>query len=98
MNCKLFPIFQCNRNNFVFNINQNESHDSEFDLFIKKKWQEALDDNNFRYKLDIQKWKILNGEYNYLAQVIRNYINLLYNLILNKKKIVLSLLIILIYN
>lgn len=66
----MFSIFQHNRNNFIFNINKNETKDSEFDLIIKEKWQKALEDGIFRYKLDIQEWRVLVGQYGYLAQVM----------------------------
>lgn len=69
MDQKIFPILSCNKNNFFININQNEIQDSEFDSLIKEKWEKAQSENLFRYKLDIQQWKLLDGQYKFLTQI-----------------------------
>lgn len=69
MDQKIFPILSCNKNNFFININQNEIQDSEFDSLIKEKWEKAQSENLFRYKLDIQQWKLLDGQYKFLTQL-----------------------------
>ena len=65
-----FPIFHCESKNFIFCVDENDTSDSDLDSILKEKWNEALKNGIFRYKLEIKEWKILEGQYRFLAQVI----------------------------
>ncbi|XP_048269930.1 GDP-D-glucose phosphorylase 1-like isoform X3 [Bombus terrestris] len=48
-------------------IKKNE--ESNFDLVLKEKWMEAQKNGVFRYILNVQDWKILEGKYHFLVQL-----------------------------
>ncbi|CAL7948722.1 unnamed protein product [Xylocopa violacea] len=52
---------------FIQNINKDE--ESNFDAMLRDKWMEAQKNGVFRYILNIQDSKILNGKYQFLAQL-----------------------------
>lgn len=58
--------------NFVQNI--KKCKESNFDRVLKEKWEEAQTKGVFRYKLNIQGTKVLDGKYQFIAQVIFQYL------------------------
>ncbi|XP_076750635.1 GDP-D-glucose phosphorylase 1 [Xylocopa sonorina] len=54
-------------NVFIQNIDKDEK--SNFDVMLRDKWLEAQKNGAFRYILNIQDFKILNGKYQFLAQL-----------------------------
>lgn len=47
-----------------------KDEESNFDLVLKEKWMEAQKNGVFRYILNIQDSKILEGKYHFLVQVM----------------------------
>ncbi|CAK9798986.1 hypothetical protein ANTPLA_LOCUS1856 [Anthophora plagiata] len=53
--------------------NDKEDKKSSFDSTLTKAWEEAQENGLFRYVLNIQDTKILDGRYKFLAQCQRRY-------------------------
>ncbi|XP_048269535.1 GDP-D-glucose phosphorylase 1 isoform X1 [Bombus terrestris] len=55
--------------NCVSSEDIKKDEESNFDLVLKEKWMEAQKNGVFRYILNIQDWKILEGKYHFLVQL-----------------------------
>ena len=56
--------------NCVSSEDIKKDEESNFDLVLKEKWMEAQKNEVFRYILNIQDSKILEGKYHFLVQVM----------------------------
>lgn len=56
--------------NCVCSEDIKEEEESDFDLVLKEKWMEAQKNGMFRYILNIQDSKVLEGKYHFLVQVM----------------------------
>ncbi|XP_015588884.1 GDP-D-glucose phosphorylase 1 [Cephus cinctus] len=63
------PIFQYDSNDFHYIIDDSNRDASNFDSLLKEKWEQAEKNGILRYKLNIKEWKILEGQYRFLAQL-----------------------------
>ncbi|KAI4503534.1 hypothetical protein M0802_000937 [Mischocyttarus mexicanus] len=62
------PNLSYNSNDFHLLIEENENP-SKFDIQLKQAWEKAQHDKMFRYELNINNWKIIEGPYKLLAQL-----------------------------
>ena len=62
------PFFPYNENDFLFKIDVNNK-DSKFDVALKEKWNKMEDNNVLRYSVKSQQCKVLEGKYEFYAQV-----------------------------
>lgn len=67
-----FHILQFKANHLIFCVDENDTSDSDLDSILKEKWEKAKENRIFRYNLEIKEWKILEGQYRFLAQVMLN--------------------------
>lgn len=65
--------FQWNPDNFNFRVNKTVIEKSTFDKLLESKWNEAEKKSIFKYKLDIKRSKVLEGNYGFIAQVCNLY-------------------------
>ena len=63
------PVFNYTPKDFKFTISEKPNELSKLDSIIQKKWEIAENNNVFRYKLNIEKSKILEGQYKFFVQV-----------------------------
>lgn len=59
----------CTEENYNFVQDMKIGEKVTFDIMIRERWEEAKKKGIFRYMLNIQDSKILDGKYQFLAQV-----------------------------
>jgi len=68
--CKEDKIYSYSERDFVYTSSWQEPKDySKFDKALNTSWKNAMDNGYFRFKLNIDKTKKLNGRFAFIAQV-----------------------------
>lgn len=62
-------IFNYKREDLCFEANSSNITNSQFDVLLKHKWEDAMTKGYFRYKLDSLEKRILEGKYGFVAQL-----------------------------
>lgn len=69
INSDKIPILQYSKNDFNYLLDKRNDCYSPFDYLLINKWKDAESKGIFKYILNINKEKILEGDYRFLAQV-----------------------------